>query len=134
MHKGKDTILYLDPTFPVTRYQAKFLGLKSEGIELYDNRGEKLLDAINKKIAKGNVGGLLWSSPNNPSWSCLNEKELEGIAEICDNNNILAIEDLAYLGMDFRKDYSEPKLWDLRNRDFLDFPFFVKIMIYGSFG
>ena len=108
MHKGKDTILYLDPTFPVTRYQAKFLGLKSEGIELYDNRGEKLLDAINKKIANGNVGGLLWSSPNNPSWSCLNEKELEGIAEICDSNNILAIEDLAYLGMDFRKDYSEP--------------------------
>ena len=38
MHKGKDTILYLDPTFPVTRYQAKFLGLKNEGIELYDNR------------------------------------------------------------------------------------------------
>ena len=108
MHKGKDTILYLDPTFPVTRYQAKFLGLKSEGIELYDNRGEKLLEAINKKIANGNVGGLLWSSPNNPSWSCLNEKELEGIAEICDSNNILAIEDLAYLGMDFRKDYSEP--------------------------
>ena len=108
MHKGKDTILYLDPTFPVTRYQAKFLGLKSEGIELYDNRGEKLLEAINEKISGGNVGGLLWSSPNNPSWSCLNEKELKGIAEICDNNNILAIEDLAYLGMDFRKDYSQP--------------------------
>ena len=41
MHKGKNTILYLDPTFPVTRYQAKFLGLNSEGIELYDNRGKK---------------------------------------------------------------------------------------------
>ncbi len=108
MHKGKDTILYLDPTFPVTRYQAKFLGLKSEGIELYDNRGKKLLEAIEQKISKGNVGGLLWSSPNNPSWSCLNENELKGIAEICDKNDILAIEDLAYLGMDFRKDYSEP--------------------------
>ena len=108
MHKGKDTILYLDPTFPVTRYQAKFLGLKSEGIELYDNRGDRLLEAINEKISGGNVGGLLWSSPNNPSWSCLNEEELKGIAEICDENDILAIEDLAYLGMDFRKDYSEP--------------------------
>ena len=108
MHKGKDTILYLDPTFPVTRYQARFLGLKSEGIELYDNRGEKLLEAIKEKISKGNIGGLLWSSPNNPSWSCLTESELHGIAEICDNNDILAIEDLAYLGMDFRKDYSQP--------------------------
>ena len=108
MHKGKDTILYLDPTFPVTRYQAKFLGLKSEGIELYDNRGEKLLEAIQEKISKGDIGGLLWSSPNNPSWSCLTEFELKGIAKICDNNDILAIEDLAYLGMDFRKDYSQP--------------------------
>jgi len=108
MHKGKDTILYLDPTFPVTRYQAKFLGLKNEGIELYDNRGEKLLEAIKGKISKGNIGGLLWSSPNNPSWSCLTESELQGIAEICDDYDILAIEDLAYLGMDFRKDYSQP--------------------------
>ena len=29
-------------------------------------------------------------------------------AEICDANDILAIEDLAYIGMDFRKDYSVP--------------------------
>ena len=108
MHPGKDTILYLDPTFPVTRYQAKFLGLNSIGIELYDNRGDELIKAINEKIKNGNIGGILWSSPNNPSWSCLTESELEGIAEICDNNNILAIEDLAYLGMDFRKDYSQP--------------------------
>jgi len=108
MHKEKDTILYLDPTFPVTRYQSKFLGLKSDGIELYDNRGEKLIKAIEKKISNGNIGGLLWSSPNNPSWSCLNNEELKGIAEICDKNKILAIEDLAYLGMDFRKDYSQP--------------------------
>ena len=108
MHPGKDTILYLDPTFPVTRYQAKFLGLNSTGIELYDNRGEKLIEAINEKIKNGNIGGILWSSPNNPSWSCLTENELEGIAKICDENDILAIEDLAYLGMDFRKDYSQP--------------------------
>jgi aspartate/methionine/tyrosine aminotransferase len=108
MYPGKDTILYLDPTFPVTRYQAKFLGLNSIGIELYDNRGDELIKAINEKVENGNIGGILWSSPNNPSWSCLTESELEGIADICDNNNILAIEDLAYLGMDFRKDYSQP--------------------------
>ena len=108
MHKDKRKILYLDPTFPVTRYQAKFLGLKIDGIELYDNRGPQLLEAIKDKIQNGDVGGLLWSSPNNPSWSCLNEYELKGIADICDKNDILAIEDLAYLGMDFRKDYSMP--------------------------
>ncbi len=108
MIKGKKTILYLDPTFPVTRYQAKFLGLQSIGIDLYDYRGEKLIKEIKKHVANGQIGGILWSSPNNPSWSCLNDFELKEIAEICDSNEILAIEDLAYIGMDFRKDYSVP--------------------------
>ena len=108
MNKGKKTILYLDPTFPVTRYQAKFLGLKALGIDLYDYRGDKLIKKINEHIANEEIGGILWSSPNNPSWSCLNDFELKQIAAICDNNDILAIEDLAYLGMDFRKDYSVP--------------------------
>ena len=53
---------------------------------------------------------MLWSSPNNPSWSCLTKSELQGIAEICDDYDVLAIEDLAYLGMDFRKDYSQPHI------------------------
>ena len=108
MHKNRKTILYLDPTFPVTRYQAKFLGLKAIGIDLYDYRGNKLIEEIKKHVANGKIGGILWSSPNNPSWSCLNELELKQIADICDKNDILAIEDLAYIGMDFRKDYSVP--------------------------
>ena len=108
MIKGKKTILYLDPTFPVTRYQAKFLGLEAIGIDLYDYRGEKLINEIKKHVVNGQIGGILWSSPNNPSWSCLNDFELKEIADICDTNEILAIEDLAYIGMDFRKDYSVP--------------------------
>ena len=108
MHKDRKTILYLDPTFPVTRYQAKFLGLKAIGIDLYDYRGNKLIEEIKKHVHNDKIGGILWSSPNNPSWSCLNDLELRQIAEICDANDILAIEDLAYIGMDFRKDYSVP--------------------------
>ena len=51
---------------------------------------------------------MFWSSPNNPSWICLTEPELEGIARLCDEHDVLAIEDQAYLGMDFRQDYSQP--------------------------
>ena len=108
MIKGKRTILYLDPTFPVTRYQAKFLGLEAVGIDLYNYRGNQLIDEIKKHVKGGEIGGILWSSPNNPSWSCLNDFELKEIAKICDSNEILAIEDLAYIGMDFREDYSVP--------------------------
>ena len=75
---------------------------------MYDYRGSELIEEIKKHVSNGKIGGILWSSPNNPSWSCLNDFELENIAKICDENEILAIEDLAYIGMDFRKDYSIP--------------------------
>ncbi|SVE47083.1 uncharacterized protein METZ01_LOCUS499937, partial [marine metagenome] len=43
-----DTILYLDPGFPVNKLQTKFLGLREESIDLYDYRGEKLIDEIER--------------------------------------------------------------------------------------
>ena len=108
MHSDKGTILFLDPTFPVSQLQARFLGLPSDGLELGDLRGDDLLAALEERLARGDVGGVFWSSPNNPSWICLTEPELEGIARLCDEHDVLAIEDQAYLGMDFREDYSRP--------------------------
>ena len=102
------TILFLDPSFPVSKLQTRFLGLAAEGIDLYDHRGEKLLAALAERLAHGGVGGLLWSSPNNPAWVCLTDEELAGIARLCDEHDVIAIEDQAYMGMDFRTDYSQP--------------------------
>ena len=68
-----NTILYLDPGFPVNKLQTKFLGLKEASIDLYDYRGESLINEIEKRFSTGTIGGLLWSSPNNPSWVCLKE-------------------------------------------------------------
>ncbi len=108
MHPGRETILFLDPTFPVSQLQARFLGLPRDGLELGDLRGDALLAALKARLERSDIGGVFWSSPNNPSWACLNEAELEGIARLCDAHGALAIEDQAYLGMDFREDYSQP--------------------------
>jgi len=51
---------------------------------------------------------LLFSNPNNPSWICLTEEELSIIGELSKKYDVIIIEDLAYFGMDFRKDYSVP--------------------------
>ena len=51
---------------------------------------------------------MLFSNPNNPSWICLTEEELSIIGELCRKYDVIVIEDLAYFGMDFRKDYSNP--------------------------
>jgi aspartate/methionine/tyrosine aminotransferase len=102
---GRDTILFLEPGFPVNKLQAKFHGLKTESIDFYNFRGEKLIEEINRRLEKGNIGGVIWSSPNNPSWICLNQDELDGMAEAGDKHNVLMIEDQAYFGMDLRQDY-----------------------------
>lgn len=50
----------------------------------------------------------MYSNPNNPSWICFTEAELQIIGELCTKYNVIALEDLAYFGMDFRQDYSQP--------------------------
>ena len=105
---GRDTILYLDPSFPVSRRQTHFLGLRDGSIELSENRGDALLRAVDERLSEGDVGGLLYSSPNNPAWITLKPSELEGLGKLCTKYDVLAIEDLAYLCMDFREDYGRP--------------------------
>ncbi len=54
------------------------------------------------------VGGCLDSNPNNPAWFCFTEQELQIIGELATKYDCVVMEDLAYFGMDFRKDYSIP--------------------------
>ena len=58
--KKSDTILFLDPGFPVNKLQTKFLGLKTESIDMYDYRGKKLLKKLKEKFFTGEIGGILW--------------------------------------------------------------------------
>ena len=105
---GRRTVLFLEPSFPVNKLQTRFLGLQNDSIDFYDHRGDRLVAAIEARAKKGDLCAILWSSPNNPSWIVLKESELEGIGRICDEHHILAIEDLAYFGMDVRQDYLRP--------------------------
>jgi aspartate/methionine/tyrosine aminotransferase len=59
-------------------------------------------------MSDGKVSSLLYSNPNNPAWFCFTDDELRTIADVCNKYNVVVIEDLAYFGMDFRKDYSKP--------------------------
>lgn len=104
----KDTSLLIDPGFPVHRQQLKVLGQKIESFDVYNYRGNKLKDKIESILSKGNISCLLYSNPNNPSWICFTEKELKIIGELCNKYDVIAIEDLAYFAMDFRRDMSKP--------------------------
>ncbi len=108
MYKEKDTTLFLDPCFPVHKQQHAIIGLKYEAFDVYDYRGEKLRDKLESYLSKGNIANMVYSNPNNPSWICFTDKELRIIAEMANKYNVVVMEDLAYFGMDFRKDYSKP--------------------------
>jgi len=104
----KDTVLFIDPGFPVQKQQLRVLGMNYETFDVYNFRGDKLRDKLESYLKKGNISAILYSNPNNPSWICFTEKELQTIGELATTYNTIVIEDLAYFAMDFRKDLSKP--------------------------
>ncbi|MBW6489752.1 MAG: pyridoxal phosphate-dependent aminotransferase [Lentimicrobium sp.] len=108
MQPEKDTTLFIDPGFPVHKQQHKVLGQKFESFDVYSYRGEKLREKLESYFKKGNIHSVLYSNPNNPSWICFTETELKIIGELATQYDVVICEDLAYFGMDFRKDYSIP--------------------------
>ena len=105
---GKDTILFLDPGFPAQHHQVKLLGLKQESLDLYDCRGEALEARLEAILSKGNVSAIAYSTPNNPAWVNITDTEYRILARLAEKYDVIIMEDLAYLGMDFRQRYGVP--------------------------
>ncbi len=108
LHAEKDTILFIDPGFSVQPMQANVLGYKKASFDVYAYRGEKLRDELRRILSAGNIAAMIYSNPNNPSWVCFTEEELGYIGALATEFDTVVIEDLAYLGMDFRKDLGHP--------------------------
>ncbi len=106
--KERDTTLFIDPGFPVQKQQHRVLGLKYETFDVYNFRGQKLRAKLESYLQKGNIHTIIYSNPNNPSWICFTEEELQIIGELANQYDVFVFEDLAYFGMDFRNDISKP--------------------------
>ncbi len=106
--RKKDTVLFIDPGFPVQKMQLQVQGVKYETFDVYDFRGEKLGPKLLSYLEKGNICAIVYSNPNNPAWICLNEEELQTIGALATKYDVIVMEDLAYFAMDFRKDLSTP--------------------------
>ena len=108
LNPKRDTVLYIDPGFPVQKMQAQVIGVKVASFDIADYRGKNLTEKIEGYFAQGNICAVLYSSPNNPSWMCLNDEELRIIGTLAAKYDVIVIEDLAYMTMDFRRDMSCP--------------------------
>lgn len=106
--KRKDTVLFIDPGFPVQKMQLQVMGVKYETFDVYEFRGEELGPKLESYLKNGNICAIVYSNPNNPSWICFNEDELKTIGELASRYDTIVMEDLAYFAMDFRKNLSTP--------------------------
>lgn len=105
---AKDTMLYLNPGFAPQHLQAHLVGLKEESFDIYNYRGDALECKLEEILSRGNITGILYSNPNNPAWTNFTEHELEIIGRLATKYDVVVLEDLAYLGMDFRRNYGVP--------------------------
>ena len=108
LKEKKDTMLFIMPGFPANRQQAKVLGIKTEQFDIYPYRGKALEAKLESYLSKGNVTGIMYSNPNNPAWTNLTEEELEIIGRLATKYDAIVLEDMAYFGMDFRRDIQAP--------------------------
>ena len=106
---GKDKVLFIDPGFPIQKSQLRVLGIAWEEFDIYGHRGAAPLEAkLEEMLADGTVAAIVYSNPNNPAWTCLEEEELEVIGRLATKYDAVVCEDLAYFCMDYRKDLSRP--------------------------
>lgn len=104
----KDTLLMLFPGFPAQRHQAKLLGMNLEGFDIYNYRGKKLEAKLEEYFKTGKITAMIYSNPNNPAWTNLTDEEFEIIGRLATKYDVIILEDLAYMGMDFRQDFGHP--------------------------
>jgi len=104
----KPYTLFIDPGFPVQKSQLQLIGVPFKSFDILHFRGEKLRDKLETCLKEGNICSICYSSPNNPSWICFSEKELQTIGELATKYDVIVVEDLAYFGMDFRQHYGTP--------------------------
>lgn len=108
LYENKDTALFIDPGFSVQKQQFIVMGHKFTNFDVYNFRGKALRAKLESILSKGNINSIIYSNPNNPSWICFTDEELQIIGELATKYDVVVIEDLAYFAMDFRKDLSEP--------------------------
>ena len=104
----KNKILFIDPGFPIQKTQLRIIGAQWKEFDIYSYRGEALRGKLEEMLSDGDVAAIVYSNPNNPAWTCLEEQELRIIGELATKYDTIVLEDLAYFCMDFRRDLGHP--------------------------
>ncbi|MFH1276541.1 MAG: aminotransferase class I/II-fold pyridoxal phosphate-dependent enzyme [Candidatus Woesearchaeota archaeon] len=82
--------------------------LRGVGYVSIDVSNENWLSQVRTECETGEIAGILYSNPNNPTGQVYGDQILSQLAQICIENDVVAIEDLAYLLMNYSEDQTIP--------------------------
>lgn len=105
---GKDKVLFINPGFPIQKSQLRIIGARWVEFDIYAYRGDRLHAKLEEMMSGGDIAAIVYSNPNNPAWICLEEDELRTIGRLATQHDAIVVEDLAYFGMDYRRDLGHP--------------------------
>lgn len=98
----RSKVLVLEPSFSANKQQMAILGIPWKGMEAATLRSSGLEESLRRELSSGEYAALMYSNPNNPSWMCFTQEELEVVARVAEETGVIVIEDLAYFCMDLR--------------------------------
>lgn len=106
---GRRKILVLEPSFSANKKQMAILEIPWKGVEVAELRGPHFRERLREAMSDDDYAAIIYSNPNNPSWMCLSEEELQSIAAVSRETGAIVIEDMAYFCMDMRgAEYGTP--------------------------
>jgi aminotransferase len=91
-----DEVMLLEPYFMAYKSLLSYLGMKKSPVPLVEETNWHLdLEAVKEGITP-KTKMIVLCSPNNPSGTVFNKKELEGIADVAKDNDLLVLSDEVY--------------------------------------
>lgn len=98
-----DRIAIASPSYPCYRNAINSLGLIPVEVITHQEQGYLITPEILEQYKRENINGILIASPNNPTGSMYDQKELEDLILYCKDNDIKFLSDELYHGITFEK-------------------------------
>jgi len=91
-----DEVIYPNPGFPIYESMINYAGAKAVPIRLYEDRDFGLDVKELKTLITDRTRLIIINSPQNPTGGVLNKSDIQGIAEVIGDRNIMVLSDEIY--------------------------------------
>lgn len=115
-----DEVIVIEPCFVAYLPMVQLAGGTPVQVQTLKENDFKILPSQIEEVITEKTKAIMLCSPNNPTGSMLNKKELEELAEITKKHDLLVIADEIYAELVYDEEYTSlPSLADMKERTIL---------------